>query len=141
MADQPKAPPAPDPTVPAPANTRRPTPGVKPGASEAMAPSSTVTESPLSSGTARTPAPGAAPVIRGRPTNVDQDGTPTVYSVKSGDTLTKIAKANGTTVRAIRAVNNLRTDRILVGQKLKIPPAGSTPSATENPAPVSSTPR
>ena len=31
------------------------------------------------------------------------------YTVKSGDTLTKIAKAHGTTVKAIKAENNLTT--------------------------------
>ena len=31
------------------------------------------------------------------------------YTVKSGDTLTKIAKAHGTTVKAIEAENNLTT--------------------------------
>lgn len=44
-----------------------------------------------------------------------------VYTVKSGDTLTSIAKAHRTTVSAIRDLNELRTDRILVNQKLKIP--------------------
>ena len=43
------------------------------------------------------------------------------YIVKSGDTLTKIAKQYGTTVKAIEAENNLTTTRIKVGQKLKIP--------------------
>jgi LysM repeat protein len=55
------------------------------------------------------------------------------YTVKSGDTLTKIAKAHGTTVKAIRAENNLTTDHIKVGQKLKIP--AKTEAAA--PAPVS----
>lgn len=67
----------------------------------------------------------------------------TTYTVKSGDTLTKIAKANGTTVKAIQSANNLSTTQIKVGQKLKIPagaaPANTTvnvPSATPVPAPV-----
>lgn len=47
-------------------------------------------------------------------------GEPT-YTVKSGDTLIKIASEHKTTVRAIRTANNLRTDSIKVGQKLKIP--------------------
>jgi hypothetical protein len=58
---------------------------------------------------------------------VDTGGGPGVYSVKAGDTLTRIAKAHGTTVRALRAANNLKTDRLLVGQKLKLPePQGET---------------
>ena len=54
----------------------------------------------------------------------------TVYQVKAGDTLTKVAKAHGTTVKALRSFNNLKTDRIVVNQKLKIPPAGT--NQTEN---------
>jgi len=45
----------------------------------------------------------------------------TLYVVKSGDSLTRIAKAHGTTVRAIKAANGLENDRIVVGAKLKIP--------------------
>lgn len=52
------------------------------------------------------------------------------YVVLSGDTLTKIAKQHGTTVKEIRAANNLKTDRLLVGQKLNIPAAkAAAPSA------------
>jgi LysM repeat protein len=56
------------------------------------------------------------------------------YTVKSGDTLTKIAKMQGTTIKAIRAENNLTTDHIKVGQKLKIP------AKTEAAAPVAPPP-
>jgi LysM repeat protein len=51
-----------------------------------------------------------------------------VYAVKSGDTLTKIAKANGTTVKAIESENNLTTTKIKVGQKLKIPVKAEAPN-------------
>ena len=44
-----------------------------------------------------------------------------VYVIKSGDTLTRIAKAHGTTVKAIKAANGLGNDRIVVGARLKIP--------------------
>ena len=47
----------------------------------------------------------------------------TVYVVKSGDTLSRIAKAHRTTVEAIEAANGLNDDLILVGAKLKIPEA------------------
>jgi LysM repeat protein len=54
-------------------------------------------------------------------------GETTVYTVKSGDALEKIARNFGTTAKAIKAANNLKTDRINVGQKLKIPAkTGST---------------
>lgn len=46
-----------------------------------------------------------------------------IYTVKSGDTLTRIAKAHGTTVKALKAANSLENDRIVVGTKLKIPEA------------------
>jgi LysM repeat protein len=53
----------------------------------------------------------------------------TLYEVKSGDSLSKIAKDHGTTVKAIQSANNLSTTRILVGQKLKIPaPRGAAPT-------------
>ena len=65
------------------------------------------------------------------------------YTVKSGDTLTKIAKKNGTTVKAIEAANGLSTTKIKVGQKLKIPskaeaaaPAAPAPVADTTPAPA-----
>lgn len=64
----------------------------------------------------------AAPVVKANPApNASQSGT--VYVVKSGDTLTRIAKTHGTTIQAIEAANGLTDDRILVGAKLKIPEA------------------
>jgi LysM repeat protein len=66
-----------------------------------------------------------------------------IYKVKSGDTLTKIAKANGTTVKAIETENNLTTTKIKVGQKLKIPAkaeAAAAAPAPVVPAPVMPTP-
>jgi LysM repeat protein len=54
-----------------------------------------------------------------------------VYVVKSGDTLSKIAQANKTTVNEIKALNGLKTDRINIGDKLKLPaarPASATGS-------------
>jgi LysM repeat protein len=47
----------------------------------------------------------------------------TLYVVKPGDTLTRIAKAHGTTVKALKAANGLESDRIIAGAKLKIPEA------------------
>jgi LysM repeat protein len=49
------------------------------------------------------------------------------YTVKSGDTLWKIAKDHGVTEKALRTANNLKTTQIKVGQKLKIPVSASTP--------------
>lgn len=41
--------------------------------------------------------------------------------VKKGDVLEKIARANKTTVGAIKRANNLQTERLSIGQVLKIP--------------------
>ena len=43
------------------------------------------------------------------------------YSVKSGDTLSKIALSYNTTVSAIQKANGMTTTRLNIGQKLKIP--------------------
>lgn len=47
----------------------------------------------------------------------------TVYLVKSGDTLTRIAKTHNTTIAALKTANNLANDKISIGEKLKIPSA------------------
>jgi LysM repeat protein len=62
-----------------------------------------------------------------------------IYIVKSGDTLSKIAKRNGVAVKAIESANGLSTTRIKVGEKLKIPAkaeAAPVPAAAPAPAPV-----
>ncbi len=45
----------------------------------------------------------------------------TVYEVKSGDSLDKIARRHKTTVRKLKELNQLTNDRIYIGQKLKLP--------------------
>lgn len=45
------------------------------------------------------------------------------YLVKRGDTLTRIARQNGVSIRALKRANSLTSDRILVGQRLRIPVA------------------
>ena len=60
---------------------------------------------------------------------VSKENTPTagrlgtIYVVKSGDTLTRIVKAHGTTVKAIEIANGLASEHISVGTKLKLPSA------------------
>jgi LysM repeat protein len=44
-----------------------------------------------------------------------------IHTVKSGDTLFDIARARGTTVKAIKHANGLENERLTVGTKLKIP--------------------
>lgn len=57
------------------------------------------------------------------------------YVVKSGDCLSVIAARHGCKTAALRRANNLRGDRIIVGQKLVIPGGASAPSAPRTPAP------
>jgi len=42
------------------------------------------------------------------------------YEIKSGDSLTKVARQNNTTVDLIKKVNNLQSDNLRLGQKLKV---------------------
>jgi len=70
---------------------------------------------------ASTPAGGGA--------TATASGSEKLYTVKSGDTLNRIAKNNGVTVKALRAENSLKTDQIKVGQKLKIPGKNSPDTA------------
>jgi LysM repeat protein len=69
------------------------------------------------------PAPSASTVASATTTG----GSENSYLVKTGDTLLKIAQANSTTVKEIKALNGLATDRIKVGDKLKLP-AKSSPA-------------
>lgn len=45
----------------------------------------------------------------------------TTYKVRKGDSLDKIARRHGTTVKKLKAANGLKSDRLQPGQKLKIP--------------------
>ncbi|MGA2173601.1 MAG: LysM peptidoglycan-binding domain-containing protein [Verrucomicrobiota bacterium] len=83
--------------------------------------------------------PGAAPA----PEAVAAEGS--VYVVKTGDTLGKIARAHGTSFKKLMAVNDLKTTSIRVGQKLKMPapkPAGTeaipASASTAQPLPAAS---
>ncbi|ANU21095.1 peptidoglycan endopeptidase [Planococcus plakortidis] len=57
-----------------------------------------------------------------------------VYTVKSGDTLYKIANAHATSVAKIQQLNNLNGPVIRVGQKLKV--SGTASTAVASPAPA-----
>lgn len=55
-------------------------------------------------------------------------------TVKRGDSLDRLARANKTTIREIKKVNDLKTDRLRIGQTLKIPlpgPGGEKEEAVE----------
>jgi len=88
------------------------------------------------------PAPTGNPAAPA-PTGMVPGGTTggeEMYTVKSGDTLTKIARAYGVTIKALESENNLTTTQIKVGQKLKIPAKTETAPAPVAPAPAPATP-
>jgi LysM repeat protein len=80
-------------------------------------------------------AAGGAPALATTDMTTATGTSEETYTVKSGDTLTKIAKRyDGLTVKAIESENNLSTTKIKVGQKLKIPAKAEAEAPT--PAPV-----
>jgi LysM repeat protein len=86
-------------------------------------------------------APGTAPMAA----DTASSGGELTYKVKSGDTLTSIARHFHVSIKALESANNLTTTSIRVGRALKIPgsaaPAETAPSApTSAPAPASPAP-
>lgn len=59
--------------------------------------------------------------VASRPAPKASRGPGREHVVESGHTLSAIAQAYGTTVKAIKSANNLKSDNIYVGQKLFIP--------------------
>ena len=55
--------------------------------------------------------------------------TSRTFVVKSGDTLSKIARANGTSVTALREANHLSNSRVKIGQKIIIPALAPVPES------------
>jgi LysM repeat protein len=86
------------------------------------------------------PAASAARPVTATPAKVEPpkvsapavSGPSTTYTVKKGDSLSVIAYKHGIKTSALRAANNLKSDRIIVGQKLKVP--GATTAAATKPA-------
>lgn len=85
-----------------------------------------VTENP----TAITPAVKEIPVKKALPVTM-----PEVYTVKKGDTLSRIARKFHTNVRALRKENGLKSDMIKIGQKLDIPGSSEVASVQESSIP------
>jgi LysM repeat protein len=79
------------------------------------------------------PAKTALPTAATPGTTAPSNGTGMIYVVKSGDTLGKIAAAHGTTTKALKAANDLKTDQIKVGQKLKLPAKETAPGTPAPP--------
>jgi LysM repeat protein len=82
------------------------------------------------------PAPSAAPVAA--VAGADSGASAATYTVKSGDTLHRIALRHGTSVNALMELNGLTTHRINIGQKLKLP--SKAPAAPVVPAPSGAAP-
>jgi len=88
-------------------------------------------------GASAAPAAGAGAAGTAAMESVAGDHT---YKVKSGDTLTKIAGQFGVSLKALRAANSLKTDKIKVGQELKIPAKAAASAAATPAAPVETVP-
>ncbi len=86
---------------------------------------------------------GATATEQGTAPEAEAAGGERTYKVKSGDTLTTIAKRFHVSIKRIESANGLKTTNIRVGQKLKIPGKAAPASAPEAapaetaPAPVS----
>lgn len=70
----------------------------------------------------------AAPVVAQAPIPAGAN----VHVVAKGDSLYKIARANGMTVEALKTANNLTSDRLSIGQQIQIP----SNQPVSQPAPV-----
>lgn len=105
------------------AELQRLNPGVKP---DSLRPGMTIKVP--GSAPAAPPSPGSGSFGAG----VTSTAASSTYVVRAGDSLSKIAARNGTTVAALRELNGLRSDVIQVGQTIQIP--GGSSSAT-GPAP------
>jgi len=67
-------------------------------------------------------------------------GAGETYVVQKGDMLSRIAVRHGTSVASIKQVNNLKSDKIIVGQKIIMPSGASAPAAKPSTSAVVSSP-
>lgn len=70
-----------------------------------------------------TPVASPVPVAAKSLSSPAPNAAGTIYEVKAGDTLSRIAKRYQTTTEALKAANGLNRDKIVVGAKLKLPTA------------------
>lgn len=78
---------------------------------------------------------GVRLTIVGRPTGPTSVAY-TMYVVQQGDTLSTIAAKFGLTVARLKQLNGLKSDRLVVGQKLKLTVGTATPLPTQTPLPT-----
>ncbi len=69
------------------------------------------------------------PVTAPLPSQGQPESSAAVYEVKRGDALILIAKQFGVTVAQLKQLNSLKSDKILIGQALKIPSASQAGAA------------
>ncbi|MFN1835022.1 LysM peptidoglycan-binding domain-containing protein [Balneola sp. MJW-20] len=62
----------------------------------------------------------------------DDQQTNVYYVVKSGDTLTKIAREHNMTLNQLRQLNNLQSDNIQIGQRLAVKAINYAPNVAED---------
>ena len=82
---------------------------------------------------AAAPAPAAANTkapVKTKSSFVAYEGPTKDYTVKSGDSLGKIAMEYGISIRALKALNGLQKDNLRLGQKLKVPTEKQTAAKT-----------
>ena len=78
---------------------------------------------------------GAPMAQAGNPSPVERSTTQTVHTVKSGETLGKIAQKYKCSVTDLKKWNNLKNNTIKVGQKLKVyPPENQSSAPAQNSA-------
>ena len=78
--------------------------------------------------------PAVAPVRKPAAPYTPYTGATKDYTVKSGDSLSVIAKKNGLSVRQLKELNGLSSDVIRVGKTLKVPAGKVAAAAPEKPA-------
>ena len=66
------------------------------------------------------------------------DAAAATYTVKSGDTLSGIAKKYGTTYKSIMSTNSLKSTKLAIGQKLKVSSKKATTTAKKTTAKATS---
>ena len=64
--------------------------------------------------------PPVSPPATAQPASPEKESEASYHTVASGESLWEIAQKNGTTIEAIRRLNNLQGDRIRPGQRLRV---------------------